>query len=51
MTNYAFFDLEGSILLGTIINTALLGGLVYLTVRVVKTVLKKTRIKTISKRR
>lgn len=42
MNNYAFFDLDGTILFGTIINAALLGGMVCLAVRVVRTVLKKT---------
>ena len=45
MTNYDFFSIEGITLFGTIINAALLGGLVYLTVRVVRTVLKKTEDK------
>lgn len=42
MTNYEFFVIDGTTIIGTVINTALLGGLVWLTVRVVKTVLKKT---------
>ena len=45
MTNYDIFDIEGITLFGTILNAALLGGLVYLTVRVVRTVLKKTEDK------
>lgn len=45
MNNYDFFVLEGTTLFGTILNTALLGGLVYLTIRVVKAVLKSTEDK------
>lgn len=45
MTDYDFFIIEGTTLFGTVINAALLGGLVCLTVRVVRTVLKKTEDK------
>lgn len=45
MNDYVFFNLDGTLLFGTILNAALLGGLVYLTVRVVRTVLKKTENK------
>ncbi|MDE5992186.1 MAG: hypothetical protein K2G87_03960 [Oscillospiraceae bacterium] len=45
MTHYDFFIIEGTTLFGSIINAALLGGLVYLTVRVVRTVLKNTEDK------
>lgn len=45
MNDYVFFNLDGTLLFGTILNAALLGGLVYLTVRVVRTVLKKTEDK------
>ncbi|MDE5578198.1 MAG: hypothetical protein K2J11_12530 [Oscillospiraceae bacterium] len=45
MNDYVFIDLDGTLLFGTILNAALLGGLIYLTVRVVRTVLKKTENK------
>ncbi|MDE7279450.1 MAG: hypothetical protein K2N26_06975 [Oscillospiraceae bacterium] len=45
MTNYSFFAFEPVTLAGTIINIALLGGLIYLAVRIVRTVLKKTEDK------
>ena len=51
MNNYDFFIIEGTTLFGSIINAALLGGLVYLTVRVVRTVLKRQKIKITNKRR
>ena len=45
MTNYDFFAIDGVTLFGTIINTALLGGMIYLAARVVKAVLKNTENK------
>lgn len=45
MTNYDFFTIDGVMLFGTVINAALLGGIIYLAVRVVRTVLKKTENK------
>lgn len=45
MNNQVFFNLDGTMIFGTVLNAALLGGMVYLTVRVVKTVLKNTEDK------
>lgn len=42
MTNYDFFNIDGVMLFGTVLNAALLGGIIYLAVRVVRTILKKT---------
>ncbi|MCM1024482.1 MAG: hypothetical protein NC395_10555 [Prevotella sp.] len=40
MSNYDFFIIDVFTLAGTVINTALLGGLIFLFVRTVKAVLK-----------